>query len=78
MGMINQTGYFRPANSQEAVGVSRSTLYRWRKEGLIQARKVRGMSFFAIEDVKRIIESVGGHLGDPEDPYKKSMDESKD
>lgn len=60
---VTQTGYFRPSDAQAAVGISRSTLYRWKKEGLIYARKVGGMSFFSVADVKSIIDREGGDLG---------------
>jgi hypothetical protein len=67
----NQTGYFRPRDAPEAVGVSRATLYRWKKEGLIQVRKVRGMFFFAIADVRHNIEGVRGQVWGSECRYGK-------
>lgn len=60
----SHTGYFRPADSQKAVGISRSTIYRWQAEGRIASRKVGGMTFFSIDDVKSIIGGLGDNLGD--------------
>jgi predicted site-specific integrase-resolvase len=52
------TGYFRPADAPNAVGVSRSTVYRWNKAGLLKVRKVGGIAFFSVEEVKTIIEGM--------------------
>ena len=58
------TGYFRGIDARDVVGISRSTLYRMKQQGLIQPRKVGGMSFFSVAQVKSIIEGVGDQVGD--------------
>lgn len=60
------TGYFRGVDAREAVGISRSTLYRLKQQGKIKVRKVGNMSFFSIAEVKSIIENLGDQLEDQE------------
>lgn len=62
---VNSTGYFRPGDAPEAVGISRSTIYLWKSKGLIKSHKVGRMTFFKISDVKAVIEgSLGDQVGD--------------
>lgn len=62
--VVTQTGYFRTFQSTKAVGISRTTLYRWKKAGLIKSHKVSNMVFFKISDVRDIIEGVGDKVED--------------
>ena len=59
---VTHTGYFRPADSHKVVGVSRSTIYRWKQSGLISSRKIGGMGFSTVAGVKSIIDKEGGNL----------------
>jgi predicted DNA-binding transcriptional regulator AlpA len=71
--VVTQTGYFRTFQSTKAVGISRTTLYRWKKAGLIKSHRVSNMVFFKISDVRDIIEGVGDKVGDaPTTPENKS------
>lgn len=62
--VVTQTGYFRTFQSTKAVGISRTTLYRWKKAGLIKSHRVSNMVFFKISDVRDIIEGVGDKMED--------------
>lgn len=44
----------------EMLGISRRTLQRWIKEGLIQSRKtISGRRLFTLTEINRILESQG-------------------
>ncbi|MEP5730856.1 MAG: helix-turn-helix domain-containing protein [Sulfitobacter sp.] len=58
------TEYFRPADAKAVVGVSRSTIYNWAKEGRITIVKCAGMSFVRMSEVRKIIDPLGDQLGD--------------
>jgi predicted DNA-binding transcriptional regulator AlpA len=58
------TGYFRPSDAKNAVGISRPTLYRLKQKGLIKTRKVGNMAFFSVAEVKSVIENMGDQMGD--------------
>ena len=52
----NQT-YFRTTEACQMVGVSRSTLMRWLKSGILKdasTRDRRGWRLFSVTDIKRI------------------------
>ena len=52
--------YFRPVDGPAMFGLSRSTLYRWAKDGRIGIRKVGGASLMKTAEVVAIIESDVG------------------
>ena len=52
----------KPQREKPPVELSRSTLYRWQKSGLISGRKVGGILFYSVAEVKTIIDNVGGNL----------------
>lgn len=58
------TEYFRPADAKAVIGVSRSMIYKWAKEGRITLRKHGGMSFVSMKEVRKIIDPLGDQLGD--------------
>lgn len=53
-----QPVYIRVAKCQEVVGVHRSTIYRWAREGLITIHKRGGISLISRADFDKIM-SVG-------------------
>jgi len=59
------TEYFRPSEAKAVVGVSRSMIYKWKKQGLLELVKYGGMSFVRMEDVRKIIDPDGGPVGGP-------------
>lgn len=67
MSTSTPTGYFRAADAKEVVGISRASLYRLKKQKKIKVRKIGGMSFFSISEIKSLIENMGDQLGDQED-----------
>jgi len=61
---MSQPQYFRPADAKSVIGVSRSTIYKWRKEGKLTISKHGGMSFVSMAEVNKIINPLGDQLGD--------------
>jgi len=59
MSERTNTEYFRPAEAKQVIGVSRSTIYKWAKEGLITLRKHGGMTFVSMKEVRQILEPMG-------------------
>ncbi len=54
---IDGTTYFKSAEVSKITGVSKSTIHRWIKEGIIPSAMYRdrnGWMMFAEEDIKRI------------------------
>ncbi|PIW40040.1 MAG: hypothetical protein COW22_03890 [Chloroflexi bacterium CG15_BIG_FIL_POST_REV_8_21_14_020_46_15] len=58
---INGTTYYRTAEVCRMVGISRTTLFRWLKDGLLreaQYRDRRGWRLFTKEEIGRLNEEV--------------------
>ena len=58
---INGTTYYRTAEVCRMVGISRTTLFRWLKDGLFreaQYRDRRGWRLFTKEEIGRLNEEV--------------------
>lgn len=51
--------FFQPKEAKERVGISESTLYRWRDAGLIQSTKVRGKVFFSVSQIRKLLTPEG-------------------
>ena len=54
---INEITYYRTAEVCELVGMSRSTLHRWLRDGVVSiqpCRDRRGWRLFSKADIKRI------------------------
>lgn len=58
------TEYFRPSEAKAVVGVSRSTIYKWKAAGLLDIHKHGGMAFVSMQQVRKIINPLGDQLGD--------------
>lgn len=46
------------------IGVSRATVYRWAKLGILKLHRKGTMTFIRTEDAIEAIERLGGQLGD--------------
>jgi len=58
---INGTTYYRTAEVCRMVGISRTTLFRWLKDGLLREapyRDRRGWRLFTKEEIGRLNEEV--------------------
>lgn len=47
--------YYTTAEVQEILKVSRVTLHRWRKEGVIKAKKFKGVVRYKLSDIKKVM-----------------------
>ena len=57
---MTNTEYFRPSDAKKVCGVSRSTIYKWHKQGLITITKHGGMSFVSMKEVRELLTPLGG------------------
>ena len=58
---INGQIYYRTADVCKKAGISRTTFFRWLREGIlvdITLRDRRGWRLFSIDDVKRIMDEA--------------------
>ena len=58
---INDQIYYRTADVCKKAGISRTTFFRWLKEGVLEdiaLRDRRGWRLFSEDDVKRIMEEA--------------------
>jgi predicted site-specific integrase-resolvase len=73
---MTETGYFRPAEARAIVGVSRSTLYRWKQQGLVRLYKIGGVAFFSLEEIQAFIAKMGDNMEDAESSPKNTVAKS--
>lgn len=69
MNQINQD-YFRACDVKERIGVSKSTLYNWKKRGLVNPRKVGRVAWFSEQEIRDLIEGRGAMCGAEESDTK--------
>jgi predicted DNA-binding transcriptional regulator AlpA len=74
---MTETGYFRPAEARAIVGVSRSTLYRWKQQGLVRLYKIGGVAFFSLEEIQAFIANLGDGVEDTSETQNKKQASSK-
>jgi len=58
--VINGQKYYRTSEVCNAVGISRATLFRWLKEGLLEMsrRDRRGWRLYSDDDIKRLKKEI--------------------
>lgn len=62
--MRDERKFLRPSQLQGRFGISRTTAYRWAKQGHIKVYKFgRSISWFKASEIESYIESLGGQLG---------------
>lgn len=64
---INETTYYRTAEVCESVGIGRSTLFRWLRDGVVNSqpcRDRRGWRLFSEADIKKV-KNEANHIKRP-------------
>ena len=59
--IINGQTYYRTAEAYRMIGVSRNTLYRWLKKGImsgVEHRDSRGWRLFTQKEIKELREAI--------------------
>ena len=45
----------RSKDVQEVLGIAKSTLHRWKQEGIIKATRIGGLDFYEESELKRLV-----------------------
>jgi hypothetical protein len=65
--VATNTKFFNTDEAAEKFGVCRTTLYHWRKQGLLPFRRIKSKIFYSLEDLqnaaRKIDLSIGKKIG---------------